>query len=196
MRKGKIRSITIGMILAASIGLSGCGNAAQPAEPVAVESTEISSEAAVSSTEPTASASASEESAPASEESAAESVEVRFEDNFAVDAQSATDFAKQVKEAVKEKDQEGLAALMSFPVYIGLPDGKGGAIETKDEYMQLSVDDIFSDDMIKSMELAEDTGLSASMAGFTLCGGSREEKLPNIIFGVVDGVLKIVGMNY
>lgn len=189
MRKGNIRSITMGMILAASLGLSGCGNAAQPAEPAVVESTEISSEAAVSSTEPMA-------SAPTSEESAPESVEVRFEDNFAVDAQSATDFAKQVKEAVKEKDQEGLAALMSFPVYIGLPDGKGCAIETKDEYMQLSADDIFSEDMIKSMELAEDTGLSASMAGFTLCGGSREEKLPNIIFGVVDGVLKIVGMNY
>ena len=211
MRKRKLTMMVLGSALALSVGLSGCkGSAGTEKTGTAAYSGTVSESGAVSESGIVSESGAVSESAemfiPVSEGNSETKVgkeidlpnqsDQGFQDNFSVDDQSVTDFAERVKAAVKEKDKEGLAKLMSFPVYIGLPDGKGGAIGTMEEYMALSDDDIFSDAMLSSMKDAKDTGLSASMAGFTLMGEGDSQRLPSITFGVVNGELKIVGMNY
>lgn len=114
-----------------------------------------------------------------------------YEDNFAVPQKAAASFARQIKEAVAEKDLEGLAALTAFPVYVGLPEA--GAVETQEDFLALGTDAVFTDALVEGIAQAEETDLPPSMAGFTLSGESGS---PNIIFGVRDGKLAISGINY
>lgn len=46
----------------------------------------------------------------------------RFEDNFDVGSETAKEFAMKIQRVTAAKDLEGLADLISFPVYIGLPE--------------------------------------------------------------------------
>lgn len=124
-------------------------------------------------------------------ETETEAPEEYYEDNFAVPQEEAASFARQIKEAVAEKDLEGLAALTAFPVYVGLPEA--GAVKTQEDFLALGADAIFTDDLVEGIAQAEETDLPPSMAGFTLSG---EFGSPNIIFGIRDGKLAISGINY
>ncbi len=113
-----------------------------------------------------------------------------YEDNFAVDSHAAKEFANQVKVAAADKDLEALAELTAFPVYVGLPDV--GVVETKEEFLKLGADSVFTEELLQSVEAAEIEELQPSMAGFSISDGGT----CNINFGVVDGNLAINGMNY
>ncbi len=115
-----------------------------------------------------------------------------YEDNFAVDSETAAAFGKLVKEAVAKKDIEKLADLTVFPVYVGLP-GENPVVETREDFTALGAARLFTDGMINSIGNADESNLHPSMAGFILCGEDGE---PNIIFGVQDGRLGICGINY
>lgn len=115
-----------------------------------------------------------------------------YEDNFAVDTEAVADYAGRIKEAVAEKDIEKLADLTAFPVYVGLA-GENPVVETREALTAMGEERIFTDEMVNSIERADESGLSPSMAGFTLYGG---EGMPSITFGVRDGRLAITGMNY
>lgn len=112
-------------------------------------------------------------------------------DNFSVDSQIVADFGKEVKSIVADKDLEALADLMAFPVYIGSLDG-GVNVETREDFIALGEDTIFTQEMVDAMSKADENSLSASRAGFSLTDTGR----PNIIFGVTGGRLAIQGMNY
>ncbi len=114
-----------------------------------------------------------------------------YEDNFAVDSQAAADFARQIKEAVAEKDLEKLADLTAFPVYVSFTEE--GGVEDKEAFLSLDADQVFSPELTAAVAAADEDSLAPSMAGFVL---SDENGKPNIIFGVVDGKLGITGMNY
>lgn len=114
----------------------------------------------------------------------------RYEDNFAVDSIAAKEFAEKVQAVTAEKDLEGLAALTSFPVYVGLP-GVGG-VETKEDFLKLGADAVFTEELMQSVETADIDNLQPSKAGFPISDGGTA----NILFGVVDGVLAIRGINY
>ena len=103
-----------------------------------------------------------------------------------------TAFADRIKEAVAAKDLEALADLTSFPVYVGLPD-TDGAVNTREDFLALGADQVFTDELLASVEEADMSGQEPSMAGFVVAGESGR---PNIIFGVVDGKLAVTGMNY
>lgn len=112
-----------------------------------------------------------------------------YADNFEVDSQAAAEFAKLIKAAVSAKDMEELAGLMGFPVYVG---AAGGGVESKEEFLSLGEELIFTDELTDSV-LSADTGdLKPSEAGFVLSDGGSA----NIIFGVRDGKLMISGINY
>lgn len=113
-----------------------------------------------------------------------------YEDNFAVDSKAAEEFAGKVKEAVANKDLGALADLTAFPVYVDLPDVK--VVETKEEFLQLGAEALFTEELLKSIETADIENLEPSMAGFSISGGGSA----NINFGVVDGALAISGINY
>ena len=91
-----------------------------------------------------------------------------------------------------QKDLEGLADLAAFPFYIGFEDG-GVNVETREDFLAYSADDIFTSELTESIANADTSALNPSMAGFALTQGNGA---PNIIFGVRDGSLAISGINY
>ena len=115
----------------------------------------------------------------------------QYTDNFSVDAAAVTDFAKQIQAAVADQDLEALADLASYPMYIGFTVG-GQSVESREDFIALGADRIFTEELLAEIAGADTEGLEASMAGFSLSASGR----PNVIFGVADGRLAIVGMNY
>lgn len=113
-----------------------------------------------------------------------------YEDNFAVDSKAAKEFAEKVKAAAADKDLEALADLIVFPVYVGLPDAD--VVETKEDFLKLGADTVFTEELLKSVEMADIENFQPCMAGFSISDGGTA----NINFGVVDGVLAINGINY
>lgn len=133
-----------------------------------------------------------EAEAPAATESdKAEDNQATYADNFAVDTEAAAAFADKIKAAMAAKDLEALADLANFPMYAGFADG-GTGVNTRDEFIALGADRIFTEEMMTSIANADGSNLTASMAGFSLSESGR----PNVIFSVVDGHLAITGMNY
>ena len=114
-------------------------------------------------------------------------------DNFDADMGEVSDFAALIKEAVGEKDLEKLADLIGFPVYVGL-DGVD-VVETREAFLELDPDEVFSEEMVRSIEKADAGDLAASMAGFTLMDYDTEGSA-GITFGMVDGGLFVTGINY
>ncbi len=114
-----------------------------------------------------------------------------YEDNFAVDSAAAAEFAGKIKTAVAEKNLKKLADLIAFPVYVGFKDG-GTPVESREDFLALGEDKIFTQELVDSVAAADENALSPSMAGFVLSDGSKA----NIIFGVSEGALTIVGINY
>ncbi len=115
-----------------------------------------------------------------------------YEDNFAVETETAAAYAKLIKEAVAEKDIEKLADLTSFPVYVGLSK-ENPVIYTREEFIAIDANLLFSEEMITSIAGADETTLKPSRAGFTLHGPNG---MPSITFGVQNGKLGISGINY
>lgn len=114
-----------------------------------------------------------------------------YEDNFAVGSEAAAAFAKKIKGAVANQDIEALADLASYPLSIGFTN-EWVSVMSRDELIALGAEKIFTPEMIDSIENADESTLSPSMAGFALSANGR----PNMVFGVVDGKLAIQGMNY
>lgn len=133
--------------------------------------------------------SAAETETPETAES--ETVTEMYEDNFAVPAEATADFAKKIKAAVADKNLEALADLASYPLYVGLKDSSV-SVTSKEEFVALGAEKIFTPEMLASIEAADETTLAPSMAGFSLTENGR----PNIIFGITDGKLTIKGINY
>ena len=115
----------------------------------------------------------------------------QYTDNFSVDEAAVAAFAEQIQTAVANKDLEALADLAAYPLYVGFADG-GQSVESRDEFIALGADRIFTEELLSEIAGADPEGLEASMAGFSLSASGR----PNVIFGVADGRLAIVGMNY
>lgn len=115
----------------------------------------------------------------------------KYADNFAVDEPAVKEYGEWIKEAVNAKNIEALADLTGFPVYAGFPD-ESKVINTREEFIALGADRIFTQEFIDSVGNADLSGQQASMAGFVMMTGEG----PNVIFGVVDGELRITGYNY
>lgn len=115
---------------------------------------------------------------------------VKYEDNFAVDGKTAKEFAEKVKDATAKKDLDALAELTAFPVYVGLPNVD--VVETKEDFLKLGSENVFTEELLKSIEMADIENLQPRMAGFSISDGGTA----NINFSVVDGVLAINGINY
>lgn len=154
------------------------------------EETEEVTEENVAEEEQTAEAE-EEPAAETPQEEAGNQEENSYEDNFAVDNEAAAAFAEKIKTAVSNQDLEALADLTAFPVYVGFADG-GIGVNTREEFMELGAERIFTPEMVESVTAADNSTLSPSMAGFAISKDGR----PNIIFGVVEGKLAIQGMNY
>ena len=103
----------------------------------------------------------------------------------------AEEYAKEIQQAVKEKDINKLADLVTYPVYIGL--GEGQIVESREVFVELDSTEIFTDELLDSIENADKSELEPSMAGFVLWSS---EGAPSITFSVQEGKLGITGINY
>ena len=129
-----------------------------------------------------------------SQQEAADPGDGNYEDNFAVSHEAAVDFAEKIKSAVAAKDQEALADLVNYPVYIGFKD-EGQPVDTKEDFMKLDASELFTDDLLNAVANADESeeGLSPSMAGFNLYSNDASASLT---FSVQVGKLGVTGINY
>ncbi len=210
MKKSRIFLMIIVMVLA----LSGCGQEKEEKYNVAPEEstllpkegeseTEQSQEPAVQQGSAAATEQADQEQAeqsPTDQDPAADTAEgaqqeaaagSSWEDNFAVDTAAAAEFGGKIKEAVAAQNIEKLADLTAFPVYVGVV-GDGTVVETREDFIALGADALFTEEMTASIAGADENSLNPSKAGFTLYSG---DGAPSITFGVQDGKLGISGIN-
>ncbi len=117
--------------------------------------------------------------------------ETYYEDNFAVEAETAAAYAAKIQEAVAAKDIEALADLTAFPVYVGYVE-EGIVVETREDFVALGAEAIFTEALVNAVANADLSDLAAGRAGFFL---SDSDMQASITFGVVDGQLKITGIN-
>lgn len=117
-----------------------------------------------------------------------------YADNFAVSHEAAVDFAEKIKSAVAAKDQEALADLVNYPVYVGFKDN-GQVVDTKEDFMKLDASELFTDDLLDAVANADESEdvMSPSMAGFTLYHNNEGASLT---FSVQEGKLGVTGINY
>lgn len=186
-RRGFILAVAMVLVM----GLSACKGDEKKEEetPAAVEQTEDEAEDAQEIP-------AKEEAEPGDEVEASEDGMTEPDsnlDNFDADMGEVADFAALIKEAVAEKDLGKLAELTGFPVYVGLDEV--GVVETKEAFLALDPEEVFSEGMQSSIEKADVEDLAASMAGFTLMDYDTEGSA-GITFGMVDGGLFVTGINY
>lgn len=129
-----------------------------------------------------------------SQQEAADPGDGNYEENFAVSHEAAVDFAEKIKSAVAAKDQEALADLVNYPVYIGFKD-EGQTVDTKEDFMKLDASELFTDDLLNAVANADESEdvLSPSMAGFNLYSNDASASLT---FSVQDGKLGVTGINY
>lgn len=129
-----------------------------------------------------------------SQQEAADPGDGNYEDNFAVSHEAAVDFAEKIKSAVAAKDQEALADLVNYPVYIGFKD-EGQTVDTKEDFMKLDASELFTDDLLNAVANADESEdvLSPSMAGFNLYSNDASASLT---FSVQGGKLGVTGINY
>lgn len=129
-----------------------------------------------------------------SQQEAADPGDGNYEDNFAVSHEAAVDFAEKIKSAVVAKDQEALADLVNYPVYISFKDD-GQTVDTKEDFMKLDASELFTDDLLNAVANADESEdvLSPSMAGFNLYSNDASASLT---FSVQDGKLGVTGINY
>lgn len=192
MRK-KISSVSISIISLALTGilLMGCGADRQNAEADVSQKLPLETQQPVVA-EPTEEAAEGIADAPETAAGALEEAQAteQFEDNYAVSSEAAKEFARKVQDVIAKKDIDGLAALTSFPVYVGLPGV--GAVETREDMISLGADTLFTEQLMDSVETADIDNFQPSKAGFSISNGGTA----NINFGVVNGVLAISGINY
>ena len=194
----KAKQIAIHLALTTMM-IAGCGSNTKNADSQTEvsTSTETTDEASSDETDTEETDSNSGETANEatdSQQEAADPGDGNYEDNFAVSHEAAVDFAEKIKSAVAAKDQEALADLVNYPVYIGFKD-EGQTVDTKEDFMKLDASELFTDDLLNAVANADESEdvLSPSMAGFNLYSNDASASLT---FSVQDGKLGVTGINY
>ena len=194
----KVKQIAI-LLALTTMMIAGCGSNTKNADSQTEvsTSTETTDEASSDETDTEETDSNSGETANEatdSQQEAADPGDGNYEDNFAVSHEAAVDFAEKIKSAEAAKDQEALADLVNYPVYIGFKD-EGQTVDTKEDFMKLEASELFTDDLLNAVANADESEdvLSPSMAGFNLYSNDASASLT---FSVQDGKLGVTGINY
>ena len=195
MKKGIIWLLLIAMLLAV---MTGCGGQKQTEEPEADDQAEetLPPEESIQPEEPDV-----ETEAPDQTETPEETAEptpepeqpasVTYADNFSVSNEDASAYAQQIQQVVKEQDLDAFTEMIAFPIYVMGADG-GQSITSASDFKALGAENIFTDAFVTEIISANTDGLNPSRAGFVLSATGR----PNLVFGVVNGELHIVSLNY
>ena len=183
------------ILLAAALCLllTGCGQDTSSNEtpPASSSSSQETQQPAGEETAPEEAPDKTPAEAPDAQAPEEDAGEQTYTDNFSVDQAAVQAFAQDIQQVVADQDLEGLADLVSFPVYLGFADDPQ-SVETREDFVALGADRIFTEDLLTEISTADTSTLEPSQAGFALSTSGR----PNIVFGVSNGHLAIVGINY
>ena len=189
------RHLRLALLLTAALFLlAGCGQSKTPSEDSAAGQSQQSEQTLTGQTDSTEGSYSEKDvssgEAPATADPQEES-EQTYTDNFSVDEEAVAAFAEKIQTVVADRDLEGLADLMMFPNYVGFPD-EPAFVDTREEFLVLGADRVFTEEMMTEISTADTSALEPSQAGFILSASG----CPNIVFGVAEGRLAIVGINY
>lgn len=194
----KAKQIAI-LLALTTMMIAGCGSNTKNADSqtevsISTETTDEASSDETDTEETDSNSGETANEATDSQQEAADPGDGNYEDNFAVSHEAAVDFAEKIKSAVAAKDQEALADLVNYPVYIGFKD-EGQTVDTKEDFMKLDASELFTDDLLNAVANADESEdvLSPSMAGFNLYSNDASASLT---FSVQDGKLGVTGINY
>lgn len=183
------------ILLAAALCLllTGCGQDTSSNEtpPASSSSSQETQQPAGEETAPEETPDKTPAEAPDAQAPEEDAGEQTYTDNFSVDPAAVQAFAQDIQQVVADQDLEGLADLVSFPIYLGFADDPQ-SVETREDFVALGADRIFTEDLLTEISTADTSALEPSRAGFALSASGR----PNIVFGVSNGHLAIVGINY
>lgn len=169
--------------------LTGCGHGGQSAETLPEDPSAEQSQPVDQPAQPSAEESETED--PAVPEAPEGANEQTYTDNFSVDQEAVEAFARKIQDTVADKDLEGLADLMQFPNYVGFPEDPQ-FVDVREDFLALGAERVFTEELMTEISTADLSALQPSQAGFILSASG----CPNIIFGVAEGHLSIVGINY
>lgn len=179
----------LALLLAAALCLlAGCGQNKTASEGASAGENQQSEQTLVGQTGPAEGTDAEEDAA--AETSQEESGQT-YTDNFSVDEEAAAAFAEKIQAVVADKDLEGLADLMMFPNYVGFPEDPQ-FVDVREDFLALGAERVFTEELMTEISTADLAALKPSQAGFILSASG----CPNIVFGVAEGHLAIVGINY
>lgn len=99
------------------------------------------------------------------------------------------EFAEDIRQVVANKDMEWLADMCAYPVYVGLGENEGSEIADREAFMELGSEDVFTDELLETIEAVNSEELEMVGAG-VIMGGDV-----NITFNNVDGAPAITGIN-
>lgn len=192
MKKGIIWLLLIAMLLAV---MTGCGGQKQAEEPEADDQAEetLPPEESIQPEEPDVETEAPDqtETPEPPAETPEEAASVTYTDNFSVSSEDASAYAQQVQQVVKDQNLDAFTDMIAFPIYVMGADG-GQSITSASDFKALGAENIFTDAFVTEIISANTDGLNPSRAGFVLSATGR----PNLVFGVVNGELHIVSLNY
>jgi len=173
------------VLAAPCLSFTACGAKETAAEPATETVVEETAEVA------TTTEAASEEVATTEETTEAETTEAATEETANEGTEIAT-VAENVKTAVANKDIDALADLVAYPCYVGIEEGS--VVETKEDFIAISAEAIFTDELVDAIASVDVQTLSEVEAGIVMSGADAK---PNITLGTSeDGTFGITGINY
>lgn len=181
---------TAGMLLISALLVTGtaCGKKAET--PTNASSTTAATMAVMESeseTETKAEETKENLKVPASEAESSKEKETESKKISAVE-----ELATKVQKAVADKDLEALADLIAFPIGIVKPDGEGFEVATKEDFLKLKPEDVFSDRLMHVIEDIKPSQMSMDKDDLAVMGKGTI----NIALGMTEeGSLKVVAIS-
>lgn len=101
-----------------------------------------------------------------------------------------TAFATKVQDTVSDQDLEALADLCDFPIQITMEDGRTCAIASREDFIALGRDSVFTRNLMHEIGIAVPS--EQQLYGNGIVMGNKN----NVIINRMDGSLSITGFNF
>lgn len=101
-----------------------------------------------------------------------------------------TAFATRVQNTVSEQDLESLADLCDFPIQITMEDGRTCAVASREEFIALGRESVFTRNLVHEIGIAEPS--EQQIYGNGIVMGNKN----NVIINRMEGSLSITGFNF
>lgn len=187
----KKKALATGLVMAMMLTISACGSKNTTGAVTTAETTTAAETTTVEETtteEITTEGTTTEESAGTEESTVtAEGAESEVQEGLTDD--QIKSFAEEIQAAVASQDISWLADLVAYPVYVSLEVGEGSEIQSKEEFLAIDKEKLFTEKLMK--QIADVNPEELEMFGAGIIMGEDI----NITFNNVNGEPAITGIN-